>query len=247
MAMKVLELLNEKNRDPYHSRPVTIGFLGDSVTNGCFEVLPGHPDDGEMAGEVYYDIPNSYSAKLYRILNTLYPRAQINIINAGISGDAAHGGLSRMERDLLPYKPDLTVVCFGANDCCGGEEGLPRFHDSLVEIIRKLREAGSEVILMTQHTICTQKHTMLQGKFLREFADKLIEIFNSGMYDRYVNTMRQVAEEENVPLCDANAKWMAMLNAGVEVNSLLSNYLNHPTRDLHWLFAYSLVDTIFGV
>ena len=40
---------------------------------------------------------------------------------------------------------------------------------------------------------------------------------------------------------------MAMFDGGVDITDLLSNYLNHPTRELHWLFAYSLVHTMFGM
>ena len=56
---------------------------------------------------------------------------------------------------------------------------------------------------------------------------------------------RAAAEETCVPLCDVYAKWMAMYRSGVDITDLLSNYLNHPTREMHQLFASSLIDTLF--
>ena len=35
--MKIIEKINAKNKNIYENNPVTIAFLGDSVTQGCFE------------------------------------------------------------------------------------------------------------------------------------------------------------------------------------------------------------------
>ena len=35
--MKFLEKINQKSKDLMGTAPVTIAFLGDSVTQGCFE------------------------------------------------------------------------------------------------------------------------------------------------------------------------------------------------------------------
>ncbi len=245
MAMKIVSLLNKKNSDAMGNRPVTIGFIGDSVTNGCFEVLPSIKEDGSEGLDVVFDTENAYAAKLRRILTTLYPEAQINIVNAGISGDDATGGLKRVDRDLLPYKPDLTVVCFGLNDSCYGEEKLEKYRTSLTAIIEKIKNAGSEVILMTPQPICSRVHTQLKGNALRSFGAQLAESFNNGLFAKYMDTARDVAKECGVPVCDCYAKWMNLYENGVDITSLLSNYLNHPTRDMHWLFAVSLAEVIF--
>ena len=36
--MNIMKLLAEKAKDNWNAGPVTIAFLGDSVTQGCFEV-----------------------------------------------------------------------------------------------------------------------------------------------------------------------------------------------------------------
>lgn len=243
--MKVLEKLACKNNNAFECAPVTIGFLGDSVTNGCFEVPPAMTEQGERGFDVVYDPEQGYPARLRRMLFGLYPKAQINIINAGISGDSAPGGLARMERDLIPYHPDLTVVCYGLNDSGRGEDGILRYHDALVSIIKRLRDTGSEIIVMTPQPICARVHTQLRGEELRGMAAILSEKFASGIFDRYMQAARAAAKETGVPLCDVYAKWMAMHENGVDITGLLSNYLNHPAREMHDLFAWSLMDTIF--
>ena len=57
---------------------------------------------------------------------------------------------------------------------------------------------------------------------------------------------RAAAAETQVPVCDVYAKWMSMYQNGVDITDLLSNYLNHPTREMHQLFAWSLLDILFG-
>lgn len=246
MMTETLKKLSQKNTSAFSNAPVTIGFLGDSVTNGCFEVYPAMTDNGESGFDVVFDPEQGYPAHLRRMLSMLYPKAQINIINAGISGDNAPGGLARMDRDLLPYHPDLTVVCYGLNDSGSGDAGIQKYHDALVAMIRRLQDAGSEVILMTPQPICARVHTQLRGEGLRKLAANLAASFADGAFDRYMQAARAAANETGIPLCDVYAKWMAMYQSGVDITDLLSNYLNHPTREMHKLFAHSLLDTIFG-
>lgn len=246
MTPKTLNKLSMKNASAFANPPVTIGFLGDSVTNGCFEVYPAMTDHGEEEIDIVFEPEQGYPVQLRQMLCMLYPKAQINIINAGISGDNAPSGLSRMDRDLLPYHPDLTVVCYGLNDSGNGDEGIQKYHDALVAIIRRLQDAGSEVILMTPQPICTWVHTQLRGEALRNLAMKLTANFADGVFDRYMQAARAAAKETGIPLCDVYTKWMAMYRNGVDITDLLSNYLNHPTREMHKLFAWSLLDTIFG-
>ena len=239
--MKIIEKLAAKEHDMYGKPPVTIAFLGDSVTHGCFEVYRV----GENGLDTVFEAENSFSHKVKTILHTLFPRTQINVIGAGISGDNATGGLSRLERDVLPYHPDLTVVCFGLNDSCGGPDGLTRYHDSLTAIIEKLRAADSEVILMTPNTMCFHTSPHCRDPFFVRLAEQFAEIMHNGTLDRYMDAARAVARETDTPLCDVYRMWQIMEKAGVDTTELLANSLNHPTRELHWLFADELVKTMF--
>ena len=40
----------------------------------------------------------------------------MRLINGGRSGDTAHGGLNRFDRDILSFKADRAFLMFGMND-----------------------------------------------------------------------------------------------------------------------------------
>ncbi|MDY2841861.1 MAG: SGNH/GDSL hydrolase family protein [Candidatus Borkfalkiaceae bacterium] len=125
--MEIISKINKKNGNIYEKNSITIAFLGDSVTQGCFEC---YFDDNGV--QTIFDSNSAYPTRVKEILNILYPSAQINIINSGISGDNAVNGNNRFERDVAPYKPDLIVVSFGINDACGGKENIGKYVEALI-------------------------------------------------------------------------------------------------------------------
>ena len=47
-------------------------------------------------------------------------------------------------------------------------------------------------------------------------------------------------------ICDVYAKWKRMNALGINTTRLLANYINHPTRELHKVFAEVLFETLHG-
>jgi acyl-CoA thioesterase-1 len=86
----------------FQSKPLTILFLGDSLTAG-YGVT----------------IEESFPSVAYKILMT--KEKNIKLINAGISGETSAGGLSRMDW-VLRQPIDILFLELGAND---GLRGLP--------------------------------------------------------------------------------------------------------------------------
>jgi len=242
--MKFLKKLNARDRELSLQPPATLGFLGDSITNGIFEVYPCTDANGNFAISDVCEQDKGYVAHLRRLLHLLYPRAQLNIINAGVSGDNAPEALKRLERDLLAYKPDLTIVCFGLNDMCFGMEKREDFQAALRTITQRVLDAGGDCILMTPPMAAVYRHPLVPEQF-HATAGKYAELYADGTVHAYMQTIRDVASEKNVPLCDCFAKWERMYNAGVDTTKLLCNLLNHPVRELHPLIAHSLLDVIF--
>lgn len=106
---------------------VKVIFLGDSLTAG--------PGLGE--GETYPALIGN------RLEDDGY---DVNVINAGVSGDTTAGGLARLDW-LLDQHPDVLVVGLGAND---GLRGLPldQAEDNLRTIIHRARDQGAQVLLL---------------------------------------------------------------------------------------------------
>ncbi len=239
--MKIIEKMAQKASDNMDRSGVTIAFLGDSVTQGCFEICEIRPG----AIEAIYDKNAAYHNYLARIFTVLYPTVPVNIINAGISGDNAVHGLSRLERDVISHSPDLTVVCFGLNDCGRGEQGITEDKDALAEMFKRLTAAGGEVIFMTPNMMCTGVSHLLTNDLFRGVAAGIAGLQNAGMLDKYVAAAVDAANIAGVRVCDCYSKWKRLNECGVDTTELLANKINHPDRNMNWLFAIALTETMF--
>jgi len=108
------------------NRPVKIVALGDSLTAGF----------GLSAGD-------AFPAKLQRALKG--KGIDVEIVNAGVSGDTASGGLERLEW-AVPPGTDAVIVELGANDMLRGiDPHVTR--KAIGTIVRKLRERHIAVLL----------------------------------------------------------------------------------------------------
>lgn len=70
---------------------------------------------------------------------------QVNVINAGVSGETSAGGRARIEW-LLKQKPDIVILVLGANDVLRGISPYVT-RANLEEILKRLREQQIEVII----------------------------------------------------------------------------------------------------
>jgi len=107
-------------------RPVRIVALGDSLTAGY-----GLPADA------------TFPARLERALKAR--GLVVDVVNAGVSGDTAPGGLARLDWSV-PEGTDAVIVELGANDMLRGID--PKVtRSALEEIVRRLKARRIEVLL----------------------------------------------------------------------------------------------------
>lgn len=237
--MDIIQKIKAKQADLQAYPAVTIAFLGDSVTQGCFEGKRLAPD--ARLGPVFSSA-HAYSTHLQELLHFLYPSVQINIINSGISGDNAVRGAERLERDVLRYQPDLAVISYGLNDCTRGLEKLSDYTTALSNIFDRLQKAGIECIFLTENMVNTYVDCNIHDPLLIQTAEFLIPFEKDGILAAYFEAAKAVAAQYGVKVCDCYAKWRTLAAAGVDTTRLLT--LNHPVREMTWLFAYSLLETM---
>jgi len=240
--MKIIEKFKSKAENRETAPSVTIAFLGDSVTEGCFDI---YLDENRRIG-TYVDIESVYHHKIKKIFSKLYPTVPLNIINAGVSGGTTWAALERLEQDVLRHSPDLCVVSFGANDAVVPEGNEEKYASSLEKIFDALSERGIEIIFMTEHMMCRKVSCHLKEPVFIDTAKLVSEAETSGKFEKFFSIAKSIAKERNIPVCDVYAKWQKMHDGGVDVTALLSNHINHPDEDMHWIFAYSLVETMFN-
>jgi lysophospholipase L1-like esterase len=238
--MQIMKTIAAKAANLHGAKIPTIVFLGDSVTQGCFELYPVEP--GNL--NTVYDPESAYHNRVKQILNMLYPTVPVTVINAGISGDYAPLGAERLQRDVLNFITDLTVVCFGLNDAGKCADKVDEHENALRDMFVRARENGSAVIFMTPNTMGLKVNERVWQPKVRAVIENMATDENRASLDLHIEKARELCAELNVPVCDCYALWKQMAAAGVDTTSLLSNDINHPSREMHYMFAYELVKLI---
>lgn len=110
------------------SEKTVIVVLGDSLTAGL----------GLTSGEAYPSLlQEMFAGEGYR---------EVEIVNAGVSGDTTAGGLRRVETLLTP-NVRIMVVALGANDALRGLS-VTQSRENLEAIITQIRAADVHVMLI---------------------------------------------------------------------------------------------------
>jgi lysophospholipase L1-like esterase len=165
-----------------------IVFLGDSITAGGVS-------------------PNGYVTLVKQQLENLSLDPPIEVFGAGVSGNKVPDLQNRLERDVISKKPTIVVIYIGINDVWHSESGRgtskENFEKGLKEIIQKLRDAGSKVILCTASVI-GERH---------DGSNKL-----DSMLDEYCDISRAVAAETKVQLLDLRKAFLAHSKANNKDN-----------------------------
>lgn len=238
--MKIIERLKAKETAPISCRVVSIAFLGDSVTQGCFEC---ETDENGIFTNTVNDYKACYTEQVRLIFADLFPDVPVSVINAGLSGTAAYQGLERLERDVLSFSPDLLVVMFGLNDC-HQDRGSRAYAADLGRIFDAAKNAGTEVVFITPNMMCTYRSPLVRGAQLSDISDKLIKAQNDGTFEEYIEAAKEMCRSMNVRVCDYYKLWKEMAHAGADTTALLANGINHPDRRMHRVLAELLVKTI---
>lgn len=229
-----------EQKGDYCNSPVRVACLGDSLTHGVFEVEEG--SDGQLM--LTFDTEAVYHRRLGRLFEHFFPQSTFEIINAGQSGSTAINGLARIDSQVLVYQPDLCIVCFGLNDASIGLNELCAYTRAMGDIFSKLSKIPT--ILLTPCMMNTAVSPHLQGENLRRIACRCAETQNTGILDAYMKSAKQVATQYGIGICDEYARFQSWRANGIDTDGLLSNHINHPTREIHGLWAWDLFLLMVG-
>ena len=241
--MKIMEKFAQKQRELANYSGVSLAFLGDSVTQGCFETYRRAADELRTC----YEQENGYHHQLARMLATLYPLVPVNLINAGICGDGSDHGLERLERDVLQYHPDLVVVSFGLNDCCNDNIPLPVYKEALQGIFSRLQQENIEAIFLTQNFMNTKISSRIPEESLRNGSALNMRKQLDGVLKQYMEQGAAVARKYGARVCDLYSVWEKLDRCGVDTTNLLANRINHPIRQMHHYMAIKLIETMLNI
>ena len=225
--MKIKEKILMERDELMEHGPINIVILGDSVSHGSFNG--------------YIDYESVYWNLLKKKLNQFRQYVPVNIINVSIGGTTAKDALPRLEKQVFRHAPDLIIVCFGLNDV---NYPLKDYTDALREIFKRSVSNGFDVIFMTPNMLNTYVADDTPERY-RGYAFTTAKMQNEGKMDTYMHEAVSLAEDLGVRVCDCYAKWKE-LSKTQDTTMLLANRINHPTEEMHSLFADSLYEMIMG-
>lgn len=107
---------------------LNIVYLGGSITWGACA-----SDQGKT----------SYRALVSEFFEKQYPKAHLKFVDAAIGGTPSKLGVFRMDRDVLPYNPDLTFIEFAVNDGGKTKDSV----ETMEGIIRKLKKSNPDMAI----------------------------------------------------------------------------------------------------
>jgi lysophospholipase L1-like esterase len=185
---------------------LTVVFWGDSVTCG------GDASSQEKA------FPLSFT----NWLRAKYPQSHIKYVNAGTGGWNTERKLPLFDQEVMAHKPDLVVIEF-VNDMGFDRD---RIFKNWGEAVRRIREIGGEVIILTPHFT---RPDMMGTTDLRTPETRAA-----------VGFLKESAQENHVGLADASRRWAHLWIEGLPYMTLLYNGINHPDDRGHQLFVEEL-------
>jgi lysophospholipase L1-like esterase len=184
---------------------------------------------GSSITGIYYHTGSrrAWSDMLAIALQRLYPKARLEVINAGVSGNSTTQALARIRADVLERKPHLVAVMFGMNDIVRNPPNV--FRDNLVSIVRQCRSSGSDVILMTSNAILPEDARRPEGRL-----------------EEFVQIVREVGRELRVPVADCYRAYADVRRASRRAFGELMSDTIHPNMRGHKLFAEEVTYTLSG-
>ncbi|MBP8985186.1 MAG: hypothetical protein KBG12_05490 [Syntrophobacterales bacterium] len=180
----------------------TIVALGDSLTQGW------------MVRKGFLDF-------LAEMLRQAYPESRFHIVNSGIPGDTAEGGLYRLRADVLDHNPDCVFIQFALNDAfCG--YSAERFGEYIQRMVDEIREDGdAEIVLVTSSYVGNNRET----RFVEDFYDEL----------------ENLATVNGLPVARVHSHWKKRIGEDVEFRTLVQADLVHPTTAGYKLMAEAVM------
>ena len=71
------------------------------------------------------------------------------LINSGVGGDTLGGGLARLEKDVLQWRPEYVILELGANDYWQRRRTLLELQKDYEEIVSRCCQAGAKVLIVS--------------------------------------------------------------------------------------------------
>lgn len=182
---------------------VVIAALGDSLTYGW------------MVRKGYLDF-------LKEMLATHYPQSNITILNRGIPGDTAQGGLERLRSDVLDDDPDCVLLQFALNDAFIGYNPQ-KYYNTMRAIVSGIQEnTDADIVLVTSVYL----HNSPENE----------------MAERFYSALEELSLALSLPIARVHERWKKAVRDGVMFSRLVQYDGVHPTVEGYELMANAIME-----
>lgn len=192
---------------------------GKLEAGGAFKVVSY--GDSIAAGGEASDPDLRFQARFGKYLQEKYPNAQVEVVDASISGYTSQQGVDWFDRYLEPVQNiDVVLLGFGMNDHNVPGVGVPveKFKSNFITIVKMIRERkGADVIIFSS---MPPNATWQHG---------------SHRMGQYAQAAKEAAKETGCAYVDVYSVWQSVLKRK-DQSSLLGNNINHPNDFGHWLY-----------
>jgi acyl-CoA thioesterase I len=161
---------------------LTIVALGSSSTSGTGASKP----------------QNTYPSRLAVALSERFPELKVRVVNRGIAGEEAPAMVARIERDVLPEKPDLVIWQLGTNSVLHDVDAAAGYDTVVRAGVARMEAAGEDVMLMNlQYAPAVLQHGHLRD--MLRTLDRVAYGEDVPLFPRFA-IMRHWIEDGRMPL-----------------------------------------------
>ena len=171
-----------------------------------------------------------------------YPHMRIDFYNAGVSGDTVSGGHSgdiqtRLQRDVLPWRPTVVTIMLGMND--------GRYTTKFDKNFQLYKTGYRKLVDEFKTDLPDARLTLIRPSPYDEIAHPpAIAGYNQVML-RYGDFVARLGAEQGLRVVDFNRPVTDALRAGMKIDPRMAGSLLpgriHPSLSGHWIMAAALV------
>lgn len=187
-----------------NAKDLKIVAIGDSLTCGW------------MVGR-------GYTAFLKDMLSVTFPGSMVQMVDKGMPGGTAAGGLSRVENQVIRHHPDLVIIQFAINDAFSGYT-VAEFRENIIAMVSKIQnETSAEILLVTSGAMDDNDRKLV---------------------GRYYDALQDIAHIQTIPIAPVHEHWEREMKKGITFESLVQADGVHPTEAGHRLMAEAILNAI---
>lgn len=211
----------------------------------------GKPENGFRAGDRWSVVGDSithtgtYHAWVHLFYLTRFPGQDLEVLNGGIAGDTAAGGLRRFGWDIGPQRGTVATVDFGMNDVGRGlyapatptaeqlaarKTAIATLLENQRKLVAKLQDAGLRVILLSPSIFDDEA----------ELPSPKLSGVNAALGEA-AEGLRQLAQETRSGFIDLHGPMLALNRELQKKNpafTLTGPDRIHPGVEGHFVMAY---------